>query len=458
MFTPSLFTGIKMVIRFLPCFAFFAVSITCYGQKNERIAIPLHQNDSCIGQFCGGFQSTVRKKSTEGYIVPDFLKQPRIDVYYPNLIQRDFSRLRSGKMKAADFADMYSFKDTNNLYKGTISQELSVLSGTNGSGKPLLMIDVNRNKDFTDDAAFDLYTSSQKIWGQVSIYPMQSIVNDFYDGTQLKKRAMYVKPMIIFSDSIHLLKPELMAASITDVALGISGINLGEVEIQGEKFNFLVQENLNEWRSNKAGVFYWKKNEEIPGLSNDQYIAYRVGDTIGTGKNTYLLDAVAPNFDTLYLQRIKTIKPLYGFNKGEYIKPFFGKDLNTGRLIAPVKKSKYLLIDYWGTWCVPCIEAIPALSDLYNLYKKKGLDLVSIAVEYKESETAVIKAARQHNIYWKLMYEKRRDFLSMHHRLRVLAFPTFILIDAKGKILHRGSGADELKIIRTIIDKGISVR
>lgn len=64
-----------------------------------------------------------------------------------------------------------------------------------------------------------------------------------------------------------------------------------------------------------------------------------------------------------------------------------------------VGKGKYILVDFWASWCGPCAREIPNIKAVYNKYKGKDFDVLSVAVWDKPEATK--KAALQHGIVWK---------------------------------------------------------
>lgn len=128
---------------------------------------------------------------------------------------------------------------------------------------------------------------------------------------------------------------------------------------------------------------------------------------------------------------------------------FAKADLKGKPLALSSFRGKYVLLDFWGSWCVPCRKGNPHLKELYQRYKSKGFDIVGIAADNDTPDA------------WKKAIEK--DGLPWHHILlddldekyNITSYPTKILIDKNGKIIGRyGSEEKELdEMLSKIFDK-----
>jgi len=114
-------------------------------------------------------------------------------------------------------------------------------------------------------------------------------------------------------------------------------------------------------------------------------------------------------------------------------------------------KGKYVLLDFWGSWCGPCRASHPHLKEVYAKYKDKGLEIVGVADEkannLEDAKKAWLKAISDDGIGWIQVlnnYEKASADLAMAYG--ITGFPTKILLDKDGKVLFKlvGSGGDEL--------------
>ncbi len=101
-------------------------------------------------------------------------------------------------------------------------------------------------------------------------------------------------------------------------------------------------------------------------------------------------------------------------------------------------KGKFYLIDFWGSWCVPCLEDIPALKSLRDSYPDQ-LNILGIA---SDQDANWRKAIEEHELNWvQILNDKgEENYVS---RLNITGFPTKILVDPNGKIVYRSTGGGE---------------
>lgn len=121
-----------------------------------------------------------------------------------------------------------------------------------------------------------------------------------------------------------------------------------------------------------------------------------------------------------------------------------GKQVNTADL-----KGKVVLLDFWGSWCVPCRKSHPALKALYAKYKSKGLEIVGISNEAfsagktKQQQIDSWKTAiKEDGIDWlHVLNDAEINDLAKSHDIN--GYPTKFLIDRNGKFILKILGTSE---------------
>jgi len=98
-------------------------------------------------------------------------------------------------------------------------------------------------------------------------------------------------------------------------------------------------------------------------------------------------------------------------------------------------RGQVVLLDFWGTWCGPCIAEIPMLKDVYDAYQKRGLEIIGMDVERGTSVAAVRAFIAEKQIPWPNAQPASIQSL-VESRLQILSYPTTILIDRRGIIAN----------------------
>lgn len=110
-------------------------------------------------------------------------------------------------------------------------------------------------------------------------------------------------------------------------------------------------------------------------------------------------------------------------------------------------KGKVILIDFWGSWCVPCRLSHPGLKKLYEKYKDKGFEIIGIANEVTstdpvDKEKAWRKAVKEDGINWlHILYDP--VIFDAVKAYDINGYPTKFLIDQNGKFVLRILGNSE---------------
>ena len=140
-----------------------------------------------------------------------------------------------------------------------------------------------------------------------------------------------------------------------------------------------------------------------------------------------------------YKKNIAKKKAVENIQPGRMAPDFTVKDINGNDFTLSSLKGKYVVLDFWGSWCGWCISGFPEMKDLYEKFKDR-IEFVGIAC--KDTEARWKKAVDAHGLKWTNVINPT-DF---DHDLTVIynvtGYPTKVIISPEGQIMEVVVGED----------------
>ncbi len=131
---------------------------------------------------------------------------------------------------------------------------------------------------------------------------------------------------------------------------------------------------------------------------------------------------------------------------GRKVVEFSGTDINGNSFRSTDLKGRYYLVDFWGSWCVPCRQSHVKLKELYRQYHSRGFEIVGIAYESGTNEAqqaAWRKAVKEDDLAWINLLNTEQN--NLVKQFGVSSFPTKLLVSPEEKIILRTNGSEELE-------------
>lgn len=123
---------------------------------------------------------------------------------------------------------------------------------------------------------------------------------------------------------------------------------------------------------------------------------------------------------------------------GSIIKDFEAKNLKgeTFHLANVLKENKYVLVEFWASWCGPCRGEIPHMKQAYEQYKNKGFEIVSFSLDVKKDDWEI--ASEEENIPWINTGDLLANTSPVVKLYGVIGLPANYLVEAStGKIIAK---------------------
>jgi len=122
---------------------------------------------------------------------------------------------------------------------------------------------------------------------------------------------------------------------------------------------------------------------------------------------------------------------------------FAAEDIKGRPIRLDAYRGKYLLVDFWATWCAPCVGELPRLQEAHRTYHDAGFEIISVSLD--ESKAAVSDFAKVRNLPWPQIHNASST-ADLVEAFAVGSIPATYLIDPEGTIIRldlRGKAIDQ---------------
>ena len=109
------------------------------------------------------------------------------------------------------------------------------------------------------------------------------------------------------------------------------------------------------------------------------------------------------------------------------------QDLGGKAVRFPSLKGKYVLVDFWATWCAPCISELPRLQEAYRKHHDVGFEIVSVSLD--ETRTAVVDFVKVRKLPW-IQIHNASAGADLVEAFGVSSIPATYLLDPEGTIVR----------------------
>jgi thiol-disulfide isomerase/thioredoxin len=222
-----------------------------------------------------------------------------------------------------------------------------------------------------------------------------------------------------------------------------AGFQLGALNFGMQKYDVSAQ-MLNEYLGKvtakdheQAGFahFYLAECYKAQGKYDLTEAEYKLILSKFSDVNSQLTEVTKGNLDNLATERKLAVG-------GEPVA--FNVTSIDGKTLSPAAyKGKVLLIDFWATWCGPCVAEMPNVKDIYAKFHPQGFEIVGISLD--QSRDRLDQYIKSNQIAWPQYFDGKWWNNDVAVRYGIKSIPTTILVDKTGKIRYKSVRGKQLE-------------
>ena len=132
-----------------------------------------------------------------------------------------------------------------------------------------------------------------------------------------------------------------------------------------------------------------------------------------------------------------------GLEVGATFPDFEGKDTEGKPLSIANYKGKVVLLDFWATWCGPCVAELPNVLKSYEQHHSKGFEIIGISLD--QEEDALKSFIKKKNMTWVQYFDGKGWGNKLAGKYGITSIPATFLLDGEGKIIGKDLRGEALE-------------
>lgn len=368
--------------------------------------------------------------------IPDTLKNIRVSLNPTCWGQFVYQNYKQGTLPTDFFRELENDwqLDTSKLTASEIHCFFTVVLGENDNGQMFYIIDRDNDLDLKNDSVKPLKKTYKPFFpdmGKIESSDIDKFFYEYYNGKEVKRDSSWV---YIFRD--HFGRPSFVIFEHREA----------DLKVRDREYRIEIKAPVNtpDYSS------YTKIAKLTDGLSTiPEKYWLSPGEYLIIEDSLYFrIDRININGDSLFMTWDREAELKGGSQIGMKALDFTAVSLDGKEIRLSDYRGKYIILDFWGTWCAPCVSFLETLKEIHNTYIDKNLVILGIA---NDKLASLKKFLQQHPLPWPQISQYRPDHDSLLNLYKITGYPTTFLIDTSGKIVSKHSQNDLKEKLRELL-------
>ncbi|MFN3346289.1 MAG: TlpA family protein disulfide reductase [Candidatus Bipolaricaulaceae bacterium] len=176
----------------------------------------------------------------------------------------------------------------------------------------------------------------------------------------------------------------------------------------------------------------------------DGHERFKPSEPFTLERTSYLVRQISPDGTFVALEQTAYVPQKVPLIPGAPAPDFSFRNFLDGRALSLSSfRGKVVLLDFWATWCPPCMASLPSVRALYEEFHPQGFEIVGVSLD--ESEEDLRRVLTTYHITWPNAFFGSRWDNPVANLYRVYQIPTTYLLDKRGVIRFRDVHGQELR-------------